>query len=102
MCNEERAHTFCGEMLSILKASKLNYLVKETPYSAFVTIRMRFIKDIKDICEVTLVPEDGKPSDVNLKRENLILKQKCKSLEVEVGFQKIDKEKLESANERQK
>ena len=76
-------------MLSILKSSKLNYLVKETPYSAFV-------KDIQDISGVTLVSED---TDANLKRENLVLKARCKSLEVEIGFLKIHKEKLELSNE---
>ena len=43
--NDTRAHTVCEQMLSILKSSNLNYIVKETPYSAFVTIRKRFVKD---------------------------------------------------------
>ena len=72
------AHTVC-----ILKSSKLNYLVEETPYSAFVTIRKRFVKDVKELPSVTLSPDDGKENHHNLKRDNLILKQKCKSLEVE-------------------
>ena len=63
-------------------------------------IRKRFIKDIKDISGGTLVPENGKPCDIHLKRDNLILKQKCKSVEVEVGFQKIEKVKLELFNDR--
>ena len=62
-----RAHTVSEQMLSILKSSKLNYLVKETPYSAFVTIRNRFFKDIQDISGVTLVSE---ATDSN-KKENI-------------------------------
>ena len=28
----------CGQILFTLKHSKLNYIVKETPYSAYITI----------------------------------------------------------------
>ena len=99
MSYDIRAHTVCEQMLAILKSSKLNYLVKETPYSAFVTIRKRFVKDNQDISGVTLAQVDNNNSDQSFKRENLILKQKCKSLEVEVGFLEIDKGNLELANE---
>ena len=57
------AHRVCEQMLSILKSSMLNYLVQETPYSAFVTVRKRFVKDIQEISWVTLVSEDN---DINL------------------------------------
>ena len=99
MSNNIKAHTVCEQLLSILKSSKLNYLVKETPYSAFITIRKRFVKDIQDTSDVTLVPGEDKNNDHNLKRENLVLKQRCKSLEVDVGFLKLDKENLELACE---
>ena len=78
MANNVKAHKVCEDLLSILKSSKLNYLVKETPYSAFVTIRKRFLKDT-DISNVTLVSNDDS-DDTNMRRENLILKEKCKSL----------------------
>ena len=96
MSSENRAHKVCEQMLCILKSSKLNYLVKETPYSAFITIRKRFLKDIS--C-VTLASEDDSPSEADLRRENMILKEKCKELEVEVGYLNIDKENMELANE---
>ena len=89
-----KAHRVCEDLLSILKSSKLNYLVKETPYSAFVTIRKRFVKD-SDISDVTIVPRDD--VDCDLKRENHILKEKCKSLEIDIGFLTIEKETLEVA-----
>ena len=94
MSYDIRAHTVCEQMLSILKTSKLNYLVKETPYSAFVTIRKRFLKETKDLPSVTLV-QDNNTGENDFRRENLILKQRCKSLEVEVGYLNIDIEKLE-------
>ena len=96
MSSENRAHKVCEQMLCILKSSKLNYLVKETPYSAFITIRKRFLKDIS--C-VTLASEDDSPSEADLRRENMILKEKCKELEVEVGYLNIDKENMELAND---
>ena len=54
---QSKAHKVCEDLLSILKSSKLNYLVKETPYSAFVTIRKSFLKNM-DFTDVTLVPKD--------------------------------------------
>ena len=59
-----------------------------------MTIRKRFVKE-SDISDVTLVPRDDVDSD--LKRENLILKEKCKSLEIDIGFLTIEKETLEVA-----
>jgi hypothetical protein len=35
----------CGKILFSLKMSRLNFLVKETPYSAYITIRKKFIKE---------------------------------------------------------
>ena len=92
MTSNVRAHVVCEQILSVLKTSNLNYLVKETPYSAFVTIRKRFVKEKHDISNVTLAPEDNL-TDPNLKTENFILKQRCKALECEVGYLQIDKEK---------
>ena len=62
-----------------------------------MTIRKRFVKE-SDISDVTLVPRDDVDSD--LKRENLILKEKCKSLEIDIGFLTIEKENLEVACEK--
>ena len=100
MSSDLLAHTVCEQLLSILKSSKLNYLVKETPSSVFVTIRKRFLKDT-DISNVTLVSRDDS-DDTNMRRENLILKEKCKSLEVDLEFLRIDKDKLEMECEKLK
>ena len=35
----------CENLINDVKASNLNYLVNETPYSAFITIRKRFTKE---------------------------------------------------------
>ena len=96
MTSNVRAHLQCEQLLSIIKTSNLNYLVKETPYSAFVTIRKRFVKDKQDNSIVTLAPEENL-RDPSLKTENFILKQRCKALECELGNLKKDKANSEFA-----
>ena len=95
MSYDTRAHIVCEEFLSILRRSKLNYLVKETPYSAFVTIRKRLVKNGQELSNVTLVQGDSAVSDGSFKAENYILKQRCKDLEVKNGFLEVDIENLE-------
>ena len=43
MTVENSAEKVCGQILICLKMSKLNYMVKETPFSAYVTIRKKFL-----------------------------------------------------------
>ena len=38
------ADTVCNKVLQVVKDSNLNFLINETPYSAFVTIRKTFVK----------------------------------------------------------
>lgn len=38
----------CGQVLYSIKMSELDYLVKETPYSIYVTLRKKFIKGYTD------------------------------------------------------
>ena len=45
MPSEFSADFACGQILFSLKASKLNYVVKET-YSAYITLRKKFINTI--------------------------------------------------------
>ena len=44
MTGEESADKACWQVLICLKMSKLNYMVKETPFSAYVTIRKKFLQ----------------------------------------------------------
>ena len=39
----------CGQILYFLKMSKLDYMLKETPYSAYINIRKKFIKNYTNI-----------------------------------------------------
>ena len=51
MTGEYSAEKACGQVLICLKMSNLNYMVKETPFSAFVTIRKKFLKTPIDTTE---------------------------------------------------
>ena len=73
----------CEQLLNSIKVSKLNYLVNETPYSAFITFRKKFTKDVEDLPNVTLVLEDKRNLD-DVKKENATIKSKCRNLETEL------------------
>ena len=70
MVGEFSAQYACGQILFSLKNSNLNYVVKETPYSAYITIRKKFIKDVG--ANVLNNSKDFKTVDANkeLKEEN--------------------------------
>ena len=81
----------CGQVLYCLKNSNLNYIVKETPYSAYVTIRKRFIKEcvvIQGSIDDTVKVNDDK-SQLN------DLKEKNKDLETRLAMAKVEFEELE-------
>ena len=58
MVENVRANQVCERILKFIKESNLNYLINETPYSSFVTIRKRFTKGFTDSSEVTFVSDD--------------------------------------------
>ena len=41
-----KADNVFGQVMICLRMSKLDYLVNETPYSAYVTIRKKFVKSL--------------------------------------------------------
>ena len=58
MFGENSAEFACGQLLYNIKMSKLNYMVKETPYSAYITVRKKFVKGVVDI--KTVEPDETK------------------------------------------
>ena len=80
-----RANQVCETLLTTIKASNLNYLVNETPYSAFITIRKRFTKDYNESSNVTLARELDVGVNSNRKEnENSILHNECQTLKTEL------------------
>ena len=49
MVGEMSVEKACGQILFCLKMSNLNYMVKETPFSAYVTIRKKFVKNSETV-----------------------------------------------------
>ena len=96
MSGNLKANTVCNQVLKVLKQSNLNYLVNETPYSAFVTIRKKFVRTREDqeLLDVTPV-DDISVNDIVLTQENLGLKQKCRDLSSDKGHLQIKIEELE-------
>ena len=100
------AMVICENILSLLKKSGLNFVIQETPFSAYVTIRKTFCKDFensevtKDIDneenKVQLVKletenndlrnelEEGVTKYENLKNENQVLQERLENAEKEI------------------
>ena len=78
-----KAHKVCENLLNKVKHSKFNYLVNETPYSVFITIRKKFTKEHQDLPNVTLAQEVNVATE-DLKKENNLLHLKCKNLQNEI------------------
>ena len=96
MAEDSSAHFACGQILFNLKSSKLNYVLKETPFSAYITIRKKLIKSTEAIHIVEKSDKIVEPKQTG--SENIILKQRIKALESEYGLLKIDIEDLEIKN----
>ena len=76
MTGPQTADSVFGQMLICLRMSKLDFMVKETPYSGYVTIRKKFVKNfteehiekenVEQIVDLGLME--------NLKKENTFLR----------------------------
>ena len=69
----------CGQVLFGLKMSNLNYVVKETPYSVYLTIRKSFVKE-------TFQTQNNK-----IKDSEQDLKEEIKDLKTNLAMAKVDK-----------
>ena len=86
-----------GQLLICLRMSKLNFVVKETPFSAYLTIRKKFVKSSnEDVFEKENVIKGSINDDPKkLERENFHLKQKVKEIETECAMLHFEKEEFE-------
>ena len=84
----KQASFLCNQILKVVKDSRLNYLVNETPYSAHITIRKKFVKHAE--VEDTLAVDDFALSDVALRQENITLRQKLKDFASENGVLNLE------------
>ena len=87
-----------SQIIFNLKASRLNYLVNETPYSVHITIRKKFVKgylknteDLNDVVKV----DTNAASDNLVSKENTSLKQKLVDIEKDYASLRFESEEME-------
>ena len=106
MSSEFSANFACGQILFSLKSSKLNYVVKETPYSAYITIRKKFLKsfeqsetdNIHEIVNTAKLDEDIKDKIKKVEKENVKLKDRNTDAERDLGLLRIEFKESERKN----
>ena len=95
------ASVTCSRVLNTIKTSQLDFYLQETPYSAFITIRKKYMKDFKHTTEDLSENIEVENIIKDLKRENEKLTNYAKEKEVESDSIKnnarILEEKLEKA-----
>ena len=87
MVMDIRANQVCEKLISTVKSSKLNFIVNEMPYSAFITMRKRFTKEYRDLCNVTLADDIIEDTQVDFKTENSNLILQCKKFQSELDLE---------------
>ena len=70
----------CDEILRKVSSSKLNYHINQTPYSVYLTIRKKFIKEYEPINETPIVPEENSSYVSALEKENVYIKNEFEKL----------------------
>ena len=76
----------CENVLSVLKNSGLNFIIQETPFSAYLTIRKKFCKDFKNNNTVVedIQNEQIKKQVTKLENENGYLKNELEKTLIKV------------------
>ena len=75
------AHYTCSKLLDAIKSSQLDFLLQETPYSVFLTIRKKYIKSFKPASKEELFEHESVIED--LKQENENLRNAAKEITIE-------------------
>ena len=96
MASQRSPNFACGQILYCLKMSNLNSLVKETPFSSYITIRKKFIRDAT-IENLDKIVNDSNPSDLEI--EVIALRESKKDLETRIEMAKVDFEERELEKE---
>ena len=74
------AHEVCHQLLYQLRLSNLNFMISETPYSAQILLRKRFLKDVQGPAPSNLNNQVSK----DLENETKIIKEEKDDLENKV------------------
>ena len=97
MTGNSKLSFVCNQVLRVIKESDLNYLVKETPYSAYITIRKKFVKnrEVHEASGIATSVDDLPLSDIVLRQENISLRQKFNDFERDRCHLTIKNEELD-------
>ena len=79
-----------GQVLISLRMSRLDFLVTETLYAAYVTIRKKFMKSVN--VQVNVIDSSSNTLEENSRMENSRLKEKLKDLQTECALTKFENE----------
>ena len=91
-----KSHGFaCEQILYTLKISKLNYLVTETSYSVYLTIRNKFVREGMESPSATI----DSNSKNEMEAENLAFKEKNADLENRLALTKVEFEEMTTRKE---
>ena len=100
MVSEFSADYACGQIIFNLKSSKLNYLVKETPYSLYITVRKTFVNNVKEATlNSVIISKDVSENEILLRKENGELKDKLNDLKTSNALIQVENEELEDKTE---
>ena len=65
------AHYTCSKLLEAIKCSQLDFLLQETPYSVFLTIRKKYVKNFKSANKDENLENERVTEDLKQENENL-------------------------------
>ena len=85
----------CQNVLDVLKASNLNFLIQESPYSAYITIRKRFVKDFSS-ANLAVAPKPLTESELLSKMKSLESENDVLEKDLEISEANAEKVKHES------
>ena len=78
------AHEACDMVIETMRNSQLNFVLQETPYSAFITIRKSFCKGATNLTRIQNKTAETHPYIEELKNENDQLQNDLKEKESEL------------------
>lgn len=95
------AHYTCSNLLEAIKCSQLDFLLQETPYSVFLTIRKKYVKNFKSANKDENLENERVTEDLKQENENLRNVAKEMTIKNEANENKVSilEKKLKKAEE---
>ena len=91
MSSEKSPDFASGQVLFGLKMSRLNYIVNETPFSLYITIRKKFIRDAHETPKLLIDATENKDKVLEIHSLKILNKE----LERKLALARVDYEESE-------